>query len=321
MSVYYKYSAYLRKKHGEKTYKLPVNLPLTCPNRDGFLGRTGCSFCGEDAGAHESLTGNLSVSKQLLKNREYIGSRYGAKKFIAYFQNYSNTYLPLAKLKEYLQDVFAIEGIVEIVLSTRPDCINKRYIEGIKEVINRNNPAVGLSFELGLQTVNYHTLKVINRGHTLAEFIEAVILARDFNIPVGTHLILNLPGDNDCDVIENAKIVSALGVANVKLHALYIREGTTLAREYQEGNLELITLDEYIARVIEFLQYLSPDIAVQRLLGRAPEEGTLFVNWDYSWWKIHDMIIKEMKQKGLKQGDKFDYLGGKALRGMRDCRE
>ena len=165
-----------------------------------------------------------------------------------------------------------------------------------------------------MQTVNYHTLDKLNRGHGLAEFIDAVLIAREYQVETGVHLILNLPGDDLLDVKENARILSVLGVDNVKLHALYIREDTELGRLYQEGSVDLIPLNEYIERVITFLEYLSPEIAVQRLLGRAPEEKTLFANWDHSWWKIQEMILREMEKRGSYQGKKYDYAGGKALK-------
>ncbi len=312
-SRYFRYSKYLKEKYGAKTYKLPVNLPVTCPNRDGTLGSEGCAFCGEEAAGFENLPSSYSVKEQLLKNKAYIGEKYGAEKFIAYFQNFTNTYLPLEQLKEYLGQALEIEDIVEISLSTRPDCINQDYIDGVKELINNYSNNINLNLELGLQTVNYHTLKEVMRGHTLAEFIDAVLLAGKNDIETGIHLILNLPGDDLVDAIENAKILSALRVDNVKLHALYIREGTIFARKYNKGELQIIPLEEYIDRVIAFLEHLDPDIAVQRLLGRAPEEKTLFVNWDHSWWKIHDMILKEMEARDSFQGRRFNYLNGKAL--------
>lgn len=314
MYLYYKYSTYLKEKYGQKTYKLPVNLPLTCPNRDGYIGTGGCSFCGEEGAGFETLPSEFSVREQLRKNREYIGPKYGVELFIAYFQNYSNTYLPLEKLKGYIAEALEFEDIIEICLSTRPDCISHHYLKELTDFIARTRPEINLSLELGLQTVNYHTLDKLNRGHGLAEFIDAVLIAREYQVETGVHLILNLPGDDLLDVKENARILSVLGVDNVKLHALYIREDTELGRLYQEGSVNLIPLNEYIERVITFLEYLSPEIAVQRLLGRAPEEKTLFANWDHSWWKIQEMILREMEKRGSYQGKKYDYAGGKALK-------
>lgn len=314
MSLYYRYSSYLKDKYGKKTYKLPVNLPVSCPNRDGNLGTGGCAFCGEEAAGFENLPVEYSVKEQLEMNKSYIGQKYGADLFIAYFQNFTNTYLPLERLKDFIKESLEVEGIVEISLSTRPDCISTEYLREIKTLLKELKPDVRLSLELGLQTVNYHTLLSLNRGHTLAEFIDAVQIAKKYQTDVGVHLILNLPGDDMLDVSENAKILSALEIDNVKLHALYIREDTELGRKYQQNSLKMISLNEYIERVIIFLEHLNPGIAVQRLLGRAPEEKTLFVNWGHSWWKVQDMILKEMEKRGSYQGKKYNYLNGKALK-------
>lgn len=310
---YYKYSQFLKDKYGKKTYKLPVNLPTTCPNRDGSLGRKGCYFCGEEGADFEMLPDDMSVKNQLLENREYIGERYGVDQFIAYFQNYTNTYLPIEKLKEYAKKATEIEDVVALYFSTRPDAINENYISELKNTIAKASSKLELALEFGLQTVNYKTLKKANRKHGLAEFIDAVLTAKSFNVEVGAHMILNLPGDDREDVIEGARILSALKVDHVKLHALYIRENSVYASKYKNGEIEICSLEEYIERVILFLENLAPDIAVQRLIGRAPGEGTIFENWDTPWWEIHDLIIKEMNKRDTFQGKSFNYLKGKAL--------
>jgi radical SAM protein (TIGR01212 family) len=313
MDRYYRYSDYLQDKYGVKTYKLPVNLPLTCPNRDGTLSRGGCSYCGEE-GASFDTAGEKTVQERLLELKEPIARKYGAEKFIAYFQNYTNTYLPLGQLKDNVAQALQIEDVVEVALATRPDCINEEYISELQGLITAQTPEVKLTVELGLQTVNYRTLQRINRGHTLAEFIDAVQTVKKYGGEVGTHLILNLPGDDRVDVVESARVVSALGVDTVKLHALYIREGTELADKYREGKLDIISLDEYIERVVAFLEHLDPEIGVQRLLGKAPQEGTLFVNWGYNYSEINNFILEKMEAEDSWQGQKFDYLDGKALR-------
>lgn len=313
IEVYKTYSEYLKNRFGEKVYKLPISLPLTCPNRDGCVGTGGCTFCGEEGGSFENLSNLLSVKEQISKNMEYIKKRYKAKKFIAYFQNFSNTYLPLDKFQEYAKDAI-LEDIVGISISTRPDCINDDYLLFLKEIQEKHN--LEITIELGLQTVNYHSLGKINRGHSLAEFIDSVMRIKKFNLRICTHLILNLPWDNMMDVVENAKILSALNVDEIKLHSLYIVEGTVLAEEYKNGEIIMISKDEYIERVITFLEYLNPEIVVQRIIGRAPEENTLFVNWQESWWKIRDEIVSQMEKRKTYQGIKCDYLNGKALKNL-----
>ena len=163
---------------------------------------------------------------------------------------------------------------------------------------------INISIELGLQTVNYHTLKIINRGHTLAEFIDAVLRIKKYNFEICTHLILNLPYDNIDDVVETAKILSVLKVEQVKLHSLYVIENTVMGTLLKKGELKLLSKGDYIERVITFLEYLDKDIIVQRLIGRAPKENSLFVNWGTSWWKIKEEIESEMLKKQTFQGAK-----------------
>lgn len=308
--LYRNYSDYLREKYGEKVYKLPINLPVTCPNRDGNLGRGGCAFCAEIGTGFENLPNYYTVAEQLEKNMEFIGRRYKAKKFIAYFQDFTNTYLPLKDFKRYIYEALQ-ENIVEIAISTRPDCISEEYLRFLKEI--KDDEGIEISIELGLQTVNYHSLKKINRGHTLAEFIDAVLNIKKYGFVICTHLILNLPWDNEDDVIENAKIISALKVEQVKLHALYLLKGTIMGEMYERGEFQLISNDDYQNRVITFLEYLDPKIIVQRLIGRAPKENSIFVNWNRSWWVIRDEIHEKMRQGNHYQGKKAFYLGGKAL--------
>ncbi len=309
--LYRVYSEHLKQKYGEKVYKLPINLPITCPNRDGCVGIGGCIFCGEEGAGFENLSNKISVKEQLERNMRYIKKKYKAKKFIAYFQNFSNTYMQFDVFKSVINDSI-MDDIVEISISTRPDCISDIYLEFLFSIKEKHG--IEITIELGLQSVNYHTLKKINRGHTLAEFIDSTIRIKKYGFNICTHLILNLPWDNMDDVIENAKILSALSIDYVKLHSLYVVEGTILGKMYSEKEIKLISKDEYIDRVISFLSYLKNDIVVQRLIGRAPKEKTLFVNWNTSWWKIKDYIIERMTKENTYQGIKCDYLNGKALK-------
>jgi len=302
--LYNEYSKYLKDKYGEKVYKLPINIPATCPNRDGTIGYGGCTFCAEVGTGFEMLDNSISVKEQIKKNMEYISHKYKAKKFIAYFQNYTNTYLELETFKSYIKEAIA-PNIVEIAISTRPDCIGEEYLQFLHEIHLQHN--INISIELGLQTVNYHTLININRGHTLAAFIDAILRIKKYNFETCVHVILNLPGDNLVDTVETAKILSVLKVEQVKIHSLYIMENTEMGRLYKENKIELISKDEYIEKVIIFLENLNKDIVVQRLIGRAPEENSLFVNWGISWWKIKDEILEIMANEDRKQGNKAIY--------------
>ncbi len=314
IKVYNVYSEYLQKRFGTKVYKLPINLPLTCPNRDGCVGIGGCIFCGDEGGSFENLSNEISVKEQIEKNMDYIRKKYKANKFIAYFQNFTNTYMPLEDFKNYISESIQ-EDIVGISISTRPDCIDDEYLEYLNIIKEEYN--LDITIELGLQTVNYHSLDIINRGHGLGEFIDAVLRIKKYDFRICTHLILNLPWDNTLDIIENAKVLSALKIDEIKLHALYIVKGTTLGDMYENNEIELISKEEYIERVIIFLEYLDSNIVIQRIIGRAPEENSLFVNWNESWWKIRDEIVSTMEERNTFQGKKFNYLNGVAIGKMK----
>jgi hypothetical protein len=304
---YYKFSDYLQKTYGQKVYKIPVNLPATCPNRDGLLSIDGCTFCGEEGAGFENLSSLLSVPEQLERNIAYISEKYHARKFIAYFQNYSNTYFPPDIFRSYLEQA-CITNVVALYISTRPDCLNNRYYEVMAEV--REKHSVDIVVEIGLQTVNYRTLKELNRGHGLAEFIDAVIRAKKFGLSTCAHMITDLPSDDPEDVKEGAKILSALAVDQVKCHSLYILKKTKLGEMYQQGLVRPVSMEEFIERTITFLEYLSPDIVIQRLIGRAPEERSLFCSWETSWWKVVELIEDKMMREHRYQGRLCHYLNG-----------
>lgn len=301
--LYNEYSNYLKQKYGEKVYKLPINIPCTCPNRDGAKGYGGCTFCADIGTGFESLDNSVAVKEQVKKNMDYIRKKYNAKKFIAYFQNYTSTYVQLQTFKKYVEESI-VDDVVEISVSTRPDCISEEYLIFLQSVKNKYN--INISIELGLQTVNYHTLISINRGHTLSEFIDAVLRIKKYNFEICAHVILNLPGDSIIDTIETAKILTALHVDQVKIHSLYIMKNTVMGILYENKEITVITKEEYIERVITFLEYLHENIAVQRLLGRAPKENSLFVNWGMSWWKIKDEILNKMQSTNRCQGSKVN---------------
>lgn len=296
---YYAYSQYLKDYYKEKVYKLPVNLPGTCPNRDGTCGTGGCYFCSEKGTGFESLSNTVSVEEQLLANMAYIGRRYGAKKFIAYFQNYTNTYMAYDQFEAYMEAA-CIEHVVELDVSTRPDCIDRGHLDILTKI--KAEKGVEIVIELGLQSTNEASLLKINRGHTVEDYIQAVDLIHSYGFSICTHLIMNLPWDQDEEVIKMAQLMNGLKIEMVKLHSLYIAKATVFETQFLEGAFKMNTVENYVDRVVTFLYYLNPTIAVQRLVGRAPKEDTVFCNWGMSWWKIKDLIVEKMLNDGHGQG-------------------
>ena len=305
---YYPYSSYLKNKYGQKVYKLPVNLPVTCPNR---IDSTGCSFCAEVGTGFEAMDNSESVSNQLISTKEYISKRYNAKKYIAYFQNYTNTFMDIDLFKKYIDEAVGVEDIVEISISTRPDCIGEAYLDYLKHI--KEKTGIEINVELGLQTINYHTLDKINRGHGIGAFIGAVNLIKAYGFTICVHLILNLPYDTDRDIVETAEVISALPIDIVKLHSLYIPYNTVLCNEYENAKITICSVSEYINRLISFLELTPDHIAIERLFSRVPEDDACFSNWGISWWKLKDMLLEEMYRKDSYQGKAYVPLHSKAL--------
>lgn len=309
------YSTYLKERYGEKVYKLPISIPDTCPNRDGTLGTRGCAFCGSIGAGYENLPADMTIRRQIEANIAHIQPKYKANKFIAYFQNFTNTYIRPDVFRQYLIEACRPD-IVGIAVATRPDCVNTTYFDIMAEI--KETYGVDILVEFGLQTVNYKTLQKINRGHTLAEYIDAMMMIQAYPFRNCTHVILDLPWDTMEDVVETAKIISALPTHEIKLHALYIIKNTVMADWYKTGEIQLISAEEYVDRVVTFLEYTRPDIVFQRLIGRAPKEATEFANWGMGWWKIRDMIDAELVRRDTRQGAKCTYLHGKAVRKFTD---
>ena len=260
------------------------------------------------------MENTVSVTKQLEQTKELIVRKYKAKKFIAYFQNYTNTYMPLNEFRKYVYEAAKVPDIVEISISTRPDCIKDSYLQVLKDIQNEFHIAINI--ELGLQTVNYHTLDFIDRGHSLAEYIDAVLQIKPYGFTICTHIILNLPKDTTRDAIETAKILSALKIDIVKIHSLYIAKNTKLCKQYEDATIELCSKEEYLNRLVSFLEHLSPHMIVERLFSRVPEEDAVFSNWGTSWWKLQDEFVEIMNKHESFQGKKFDYLNGRALNNL-----
>ena len=281
-----------------------MNVPGTCPNRDGKISTGGCIYCAQVGAGYDALSDRMPIDEQLQQNMSYIGQKYKAGKFIAFFQNYTGTYVKQETFRENLEQA-VMENIVEIAISTRPDCLAAPYLDIMKEI--RQKTGIRMSVELGLQTANWHTLDKINRGHGLAEFIRAVLNCKRRGIDVCVHVILNLPWDDRKDVSETARILSSLAVDGVKLHSLNILKNTALEKMYRFGEINVPEREEYVERVILFLRNLSPQIKVHRLIGRAPEEISVVENFNASWRSVYNEIISEMQQRDYFQG--MDWKG------------
>lgn len=299
MERYYTYKQYLLDKYNDKTYKLAIQIPVTCPNRDGKLGRKGCHFCSEQGTGFESMANMTPILTQINESKAKVIKRYKAKKFIGYFQNYTNTYLPLDQLMSYLEEA-AKAQLVGLDIATRPDSLPEEYLIKIKEF--SDNYSLDITFEIGLQIANDDVLESINRGHSVKDYVDSVKLIKSYGFEVCTHLILNLPNSTMGDILTTVKLINELEVDIIKIHSLYIAKDSVFGEQYSQGLIEVCSMEEYVNRVVTFITHLNKNTAVSRVVSRIPEEDGLFSNWGHSWWKVYNEIQLALQKDDLFQG-------------------
>ncbi|MCU7837346.1 MAG: TIGR01212 family radical SAM protein [gamma proteobacterium symbiont of Taylorina sp.] len=301
---YYPISQYYKNRFGEKVYKVSVSVAETCPNRQDNSKMPLCIFCDEWGSAAYHLERNKSLQQQIVINRDKIARRYRAKKFLVYFQSYTNTFDRVSELEQRFNIAIDEDSIVGIVLGTRPDCLPSRVLPLLKKTHETHY----VMLELGLQSFFEHHLKFLRRGHNVERGYEAINkLHQQTGVDIGIHLIFGLPDETDEEIIETAGIINELPVSNVKLHNLHVLKNTPLAELYQKGQFKPCELDEYIEKVSLFLQHLSPKIAVQRLAAVASRWDELIApQWTKEKMRPTQMIEDHLKKINIWQGHMFD---------------
>ncbi len=265
MDRYNKLNTFLKNKFGERTLKICIDGGFTCPNRDGKCGVDGCIFCGE-RGSGEN-TKRVSIKTQV---ENFINSYRGkrANKYIAYFQNFTNTYDSVENLKEKYDSALISNNIVALAIATRPDCVNQEVVSLLKTYVDKG---LYVWVELGLQTVNEKVGKVINRCYTNDEFTKATQMLSSAGIDVVTHLMIGLPEEEKDDIYKTLDFINASSVKGLKIHSTYIIKNTALENMYNAKKYTPITMDDYIEKAIYILTHLRPDIVVHRITGDAPK--------------------------------------------------
>lgn len=269
------YNDYLKSKYGCKVYRIALDAGFTCPNRDGTKGTGGCVYCNNDGSRASYVNPKDPIKEQLLKRMSYLKDVKCAKKFIAYFQAFTNTYASPERLKSAYDEVMGFDDVVGISIGTRPDAIDKEKLKLISSYKNRFEVWV----EYGLQSIHNKTLDLINRGHAFADFLQAVRITRQFDIQICAHVILGLPGESKEDMIETAKTLRGLKIDGIKLHVLHVLKGSRLEGLYNEGKLKLLEQDEYVDLVCAFLNNLPQDIIIQRLTGQGRRDDHIAPLW------------------------------------------
>ena len=297
----------LKTQFGEKVYKLALNGGMSCPNRDGKVGRGGCIFCSEGGSGDFAADGHLSVKEQIAIQKEALRNKKTARKYIAYFQAYTNTYAPA----DYLERIFteAIEDLEVVILSiaTRPDCLP----EDVLDLLARLNQQKPVWVELGLQTMHEESAQIIHRGYDLACFERAVSELRSREIDVIVHTILGLPGEGKEEVLRTIDYLNHMDIQGIKLQLLHILKGTQLGQIYlrqKEGQefISPMTMEAYIDLVIDCVEHLSPEITIHRLTGDGPKELLLAPMWSTRKRTVLNEIHKELKKRDAWQGKRYE---------------
>ena len=299
MERYNKLNNYLKEKFGERTLKICIDAGFTCPNRDGTKSHGGCIFCGE-RGAGEHLK-RINISEQVTNHlNSYRGQR--ANKFIAYFQNFTNTYAPVDILKKRYDSALIDKRIVGIQVATRPDCIN----EEIVKLLASYKPNYYVCVELGLQTSNDETGKLLNRQYTSLDFIYAVSLLNKYNIDVITHIMVGLPNETFDDVKNTVDFVNSLNIQGLKIHSTYVIKDTYLYNMYVSGKYIPLTLEEYLNSLTYILTHVNPNIVIHRISGDAPKDILVAPSWNSHKKLVLNGIEKILKEQNLYQGIYFN---------------
>ncbi len=297
---WFSYSDYFRGLTGGRVQKLAVNAGFGCPNRDGTVGVGGCTFCRNDAFTPSYCMSGGDVEWQLCEGIEFHRRRYRkAEKYLAYFQSFSNTYAPVERLREVYESALKVEGVMGIVVGTRPDCVDERVLDLLSELAQKYYVAV----EYGVESCRDETLKAVNRGHDFACTQRTVEATADRGLAVGAHFILGLPGETDKMLIEQVSIINSLPLTSVKFHQLQIFAGTAMEEDYRLNpeRYRFWTLEEYIDLFIEILRRLRPDIAIERFAGEAPPR----YHAGPTWGLIRNEQLTAMLEKRMEELDAY----------------
>ena len=292
---YNKLNEYLKGKYGERTLKICIDGGFTCPNRDGTIGKGGCIFCSNRGSGDHIIP--KSIQEQVINYlKSYRAER--ANKFIAYFQNYTNTYDSITNLKEKYESALIDDRIVCLSVATRPDCIN----EEICKLLVSFKEKVDVWVELGLQTSDDLTGKFINRGYNSVVFSDALDLLNKYNIETIVHVMVGLPNETHENIKNTIKFLNKHKFQGIKIHSTYVMKGTKLAEMFYNGKYNPMTLEYYIEEACYILTHISPDIIIHKISGDAPKDLLVAPEWNRHKKLIMNGIDKYLKENDLYQG-------------------
>lgn len=297
---YKEFADLLKQYFPYKVQKISVNAGFTCPNRDGTKGRGGCTYCNNQSfspGYGEELR---TVSECLKEGIDFFSKKYSNMKFLAYFQSYTNTYDKLDSLIAKYEEAISYPNVVGLIIGTRPDCMPDELLNYFEEL----NKRTFLMIEYGVESTLDRTLKRVNRGHSYAESVDAIVRTSKKGILTGAHMILGLPGESRGDILNHAEKLSELPLSTIKLHQLQLIKGTVMGNEYTKhtNRFELFPMDEYIDLCVDFSERLNPDFVIERFVSQSPPDLLIAPEWGVKNHEITTKIKKRFAERNTWQG-------------------
>ncbi len=295
---YNAFGPFLRKLFGVKVRKIGIDAGFTCPNRDGTRGHGGCIYCEGSGSRAPYVIPHLSVAEHIERGKRILNKKNREMKFIAYFQAFTNTYAPLERLKSLYEEALADEDVVGIAIGTRPDAVDEEKLDYIAELSGRTY----LWLEYGLQSAHNETLKRINRGHTVEEFVWAVEESKKRGINVAAHIIVGLPFETEEMMYQTGLFLAGLPIDGIKIHSLYIPSRTPLAKLYERGYFKPIDMETYVDIVVRIIEVLPQNVLIQRLTGDPDPKTLIAPSWTLRKMEILNKIEKELELRNTYQG-------------------
>ena len=300
---YNDYGSFLQQNFAGKVQKISINGGFTCPNRDGTVGHGGCTFCNNQTFNPDYCRSELSVTEQLQEGIRFFARKYPTMRYLAYFQAYTSTYDDLSRLIARYEEALSVEGVVGIIIGTRPDCMPAQLLDYLGTLARRTFVTVEYGVESTLDT----TLQRINRGHNYATAIDAITRTAEAGIITGAHLILGLPGETHDDLLSHATRLSQLPLHTIKLHQLQLIRGTHMGNEYEQHpeRFDIPDIDTYIDRAIDFTERLRPDIVIERFVSQSPAHLLIAPHWGVKNHEFTARLLRRMRQRDTYQGCKW----------------
>ncbi len=303
--MYNSFNQAIKKRFGCKIYKLALSGGMTCPTRDGTLGTRGCIFCSVKGSGDFAAKPCEDIAKQIDNAKSLVASKAKKAKYIAYFQDYTNTYAPVKRLRQLFTASIAPDDVVALSVATRPDCLPDEVIELLSE-LNRTKPVF---VELGLQTIHEDTAEYIRRGYSLNVFDDAVKKLKDAGIEVVVHIIIGLPFETEEMIYETVRYLANLKIDGIKLQLLHVLEGTDLAEEYRQGKFDVLSMDKYIDILENCVRLLPPETVIHRLTGDGAKKDLIAPMWSADKKNVLNTINKRFREDGVRQGELYRSIG------------